>query len=123
VDIDNSPRLQVVVGPDLEWAPTGATREMIRDWTQKRGESARDYSAVLVWCVKKAGHSVLIGAVVAAASQRANPMEECAEHSVTGRILGPYAVVICEQPIHCSARSSRIFCSSAGPVSPAPTIR
>jgi hypothetical protein len=56
VDIDNSPRLQVVVvGPDREWAPTGATREMIRDWTQKRGESARDYPAALVWCVKKAG--------------------------------------------------------------------
>jgi len=48
VDIDNSPRLQVVVvGPDREWAPTGATREMIRDWTQKRGESARDYPAAL----------------------------------------------------------------------------
>jgi len=45
----------VVVGPDREWAPTGATREMIRDWTQKRGESARDYPAALVWCVKKAG--------------------------------------------------------------------
>jgi len=56
VDVDNSPRLQVVVvGPDREWAPTGATREMIRDWTQKRGESARDYPAALVWCVKKAG--------------------------------------------------------------------
>jgi hypothetical protein len=56
VDVDNSPRLQVVVvSPDREWAPTGATREMVRDWTQKRGESARDYPAALVWCVKKAG--------------------------------------------------------------------
>src|SRR5579872_6374217 len=56
VDVDNSPRLQiVVVSPDREWAPTGATREMIRDCTQKRGESARDYPAALVWCVKKAG--------------------------------------------------------------------
>ncbi len=55
-DIDNSPRLQVVVAdPELEWAATGATRDMIRDWTQKRGESSRDYPAALVWCVKKPG--------------------------------------------------------------------
>ena len=55
-DIDNSPRLQVVVvDPDREWTITGATRDMIRDWTQKRGESSRDYPAALVWCVKKPG--------------------------------------------------------------------
>src|ERR1019366_9206945 len=55
-DIDNSPRLQVVVAdPELEWTTTGGTRDMIRDWTQKRGESSRDYPAALVWCVKKPG--------------------------------------------------------------------
>ena len=55
-DIDSSPRLQVVlVDPEREWTPAGATREMVRDWTQKRGESARDYPAALVWCVKKPG--------------------------------------------------------------------
>lgn len=55
-DIDNSPRLQIiVVGPDREWNATGATRDLIRGWTQKRGESPRDYPAALVWCVKKPG--------------------------------------------------------------------
>jgi hypothetical protein len=55
-DIDNSPRLQVVVvDPDLEWTTTGATRDMIREWTGKRGESSRDYPAALVWCAKKPG--------------------------------------------------------------------
>jgi hypothetical protein len=28
---------------------------MIRAWTQKRGESTRDYPAALVWCLKKSG--------------------------------------------------------------------
>ena len=55
-DIDNSPRLQIVLaGPDREWSVTGATREMVRAWTQKRGESSRDYPAALVWCLKKPG--------------------------------------------------------------------
>ena len=55
-DIDNSPRLQIiVVDPDREWSATGASRDLIRSWTQKRGESPRDYPAALVWCVKKPG--------------------------------------------------------------------
>jgi hypothetical protein len=55
-DIDNSPRLQIIaVDPEQEWNPTGAVRHMIREWTQKRGESARDYPAALVWCIKKPG--------------------------------------------------------------------
>ena len=55
-DIDNSPRLQIiVVDPDREWSAAGAVREMIRAWTQKRGESTRDYPAALVWCLKKSG--------------------------------------------------------------------
>src|SRR5258708_3261874 len=59
VDVDNSPRLQVVVvSPDREWAPRGAKREMIRDWTQKRRESARDYPAALVWRVKEGRQGV-----------------------------------------------------------------
>jgi len=45
----------VVIDPEREWNVTGATRDMIRDWTQKRGESARDYPAALVWCAKKPG--------------------------------------------------------------------
>ena len=58
-DIDNSPRLQVVVvEPDREWTDTGATRDMIRNWPQKRGESSRDYPAALVWCVKKPGREL-----------------------------------------------------------------
>jgi len=58
-DIDNSPRLQVVlVDPEKEWSPEGATREMMRAWTQKRGESQRDYPAALIWCVKKQGREL-----------------------------------------------------------------
>lgn len=55
-DIDNSPRLQIVVAdPDKEWAAAGPTRELVGSWTQKRGESPRDYPAALIWCLKKPG--------------------------------------------------------------------
>jgi Protein of unknown function (DUF499) len=56
MDISNSPRLQIVLAPPAwEWNAAGTVRQIIRAWTQKRGESPRDYPAALVWCVKKPG--------------------------------------------------------------------
>lgn len=70
-DIDNLTRLQIIVAdPDREWAAAGPTRELIRLWTQKRGESPRDYPAALVWCVKKPGTDLREKAELALAWRR-----------------------------------------------------
>jgi hypothetical protein len=58
-DIANLPRLQIILGdPALEWSGNGGTREQVRSWTLKRGESDRDYPAAIVWCLKKSGREL-----------------------------------------------------------------
>jgi len=52
-EIQDSPRLTLVVmGPDREWG-SGTLRQQIAEWTKQRGKSPRLYPGSLVWCVKK----------------------------------------------------------------------
>ncbi len=57
-EIQDSPRLTLVVmGPDREWGG-GPLRQQIGEWTKQRGKSPRLYPGSLVWCVKKPGRDL-----------------------------------------------------------------
>jgi len=57
--ISDSPRLTLVVAdPGKEWQDSGATKDEIAEWTQKRGTGARLYPGSLVWVVRKPGRSL-----------------------------------------------------------------
>ncbi len=49
-----SPDFEKEVRPLME-RTVRAARDTLRAWTQKRGQSLRDYPAALVWCLKKPG--------------------------------------------------------------------
>jgi len=57
-EIQDSPRLSLVVmDPDREWG-SGPLRQQIAEWTKQRGKSPRLYPGSLVWCVKKPGRDL-----------------------------------------------------------------
>jgi hypothetical protein len=57
--VQDTPRLTLVVAdPESEWTGAGTLRELIAEWTKKRGESPRLYPGSLVWCLKKSGRDL-----------------------------------------------------------------
>ena len=57
--IPDSPRLTLVVAdPGMEWQDAGSVKDMIADWTRKRGAGARLFPGSLMWVVKKPGRSL-----------------------------------------------------------------
>jgi hypothetical protein len=58
-EVADSPKLTLVVaGPDIEWTGNEAQRELVAEWTRKRGSSDRLYPGALVWCFKKPGREL-----------------------------------------------------------------
>jgi len=58
-EVADASRLSLVVlDPEREWEPQGASGERVRTWVRQRGEALRLTPGALVWCAKRPGRDL-----------------------------------------------------------------